>query len=90
MLDQKHADRRQFAYLVAAEPAAGPTLVLGELAAAATTRLRVVADDLIDPIVGRQFASRAQVSLLAARLALALPRLANNSLAFARASARRC
>jgi len=72
MLNQHHADRRQLAYLVTTEPATLTALVHRELAAATTARLRVVGDDLIDLILGRVFASRTQVSILGAGLALGI------------------
>jgi hypothetical protein len=59
---------------MAAEPATRPALILAELAAAATTRLREVRNDLIDLILGREPTARASMALLPARLALgALP-----------------
>jgi len=73
---------------MAPEPATGPALVLAELATAATARVRVVIDDLIDPVLRRELATRTAMALPPAlRLA---PSPANNSFAFARASARRC
>jgi hypothetical protein len=68
------------------EPATGPALILAELTTAATTRVRVVIDDLIDLVLARKLATRPAMPLLPTRLALG----ANNSFAFARASARRC
>jgi hypothetical protein len=85
MLDQNHADRRQFRDLVAAEPATRPTLVKRELAAAPATSIRVMIDDLIDLILRLQRSTRAATPRLPA---LRCPR--TSSLAFARASARRC
>lgn len=74
---------------MATEAATGPALILAERPAAATTRVRVVLDDLIDLVLGRELATRTAMAILPARLALcAIP--ANNSFAFARASARRC
>jgi hypothetical protein len=46
MLDRDHADRRQLADLVAAEPSLRSALLIGELATAPATRIRVVIDDL--------------------------------------------
>ena len=57
VLGHDHADRRQLRDLVATEPAPGSLLVSGELATAPTTRLRVVIDDLIDLILGRELAT---------------------------------
>ena len=74
---------------MATEPPPRPPLLGGELASAAAARIRVVIDDLIDLILGPQLATRTRVPGLTASLALlALPRI--SSLAFARASARRC
>jgi hypothetical protein len=70
MLHQQHADRRQLRHLVAPEPATRPALMLAELMAATTTRLREVRDDLIELILGRQPTARAPMALLPARLAL--------------------
>jgi len=49
-----------------------------------------VGDDLIDLILGRVFASRTQVSILGAGLALGIAPPSQQLLAFRRASARRC
>ena len=70
MLDQQHADRRQLSALMATEPATGPALILAELTAAATTRVRVVIDDLIDLVLRSELATRTAMPLLPARLAL--------------------
>jgi len=74
MLHRDHADRRQFADLVATEPPARPALPLIEPAPATAARLRVVIDDLIDPILGLEIATRTPVPGLPIRIAtLALP-----------------
>ena len=74
MLDDQHADRWQLSDLMATEPATWPALMLAELTAAATARVRVVIDDLIDPVLGSELATRTAMPLLPARLALgALP-----------------
>src|SRR5688572_25311305 len=70
MLDRQHADRRQLSDLMATEPATGPALILAELTAAATTRVRVVIDDLIDLVLRSELATRTAMPHLPARLAL--------------------
>jgi hypothetical protein len=70
MLDHDHADRRQLSDLMTTAPATAPALILAELTAAATTRVRIVIDDLIDLVLGREPATRAAMPLLPARLAL--------------------
>jgi hypothetical protein len=57
MLDRNHADRRQLADLVAAEPSLRSALLIGELATAPATRIRVVIDDL-DLILRLQLTTR--------------------------------
>src|SRR5215208_2221746 len=68
MLDDEHADRRQLADLTTTEPAARPTLILCELVPAAAASIRVVLDDLVDLVLGRQPATGAPMALLRARL----------------------
>jgi hypothetical protein len=69
VLDQQHADRRQLGDLVASEPAAWAPLILTDLVAAAPARRRVVRDDLIDLILGREPTACTAVTLLRSRLA---------------------
>src|SRR6516164_8846720 len=69
MLGPDHADRRQLTDLVATEPPAGATLVVGELATAPATRPRIVIDDLINLILRLQVAAHALVSWLPTYLA---------------------
>ena len=74
MLGPGHADRRQLAHLVAAEPPARPALLIIEPAPATATRIRIVIDDLIDLILRLQIATRTLMPGLPTRLApLALP-----------------
>ena len=70
MLDEKHADRRQLGDLMTTEAASGPPFIGGELVAAPPAHLRVVLDDLIDPILQSERATRTQMPLLPARRAL--------------------
>jgi hypothetical protein len=51
MLGPDHADRRQLGNLVATEPPARTALLSYELAAAPAARIRVVIDDLINPML---------------------------------------
>jgi hypothetical protein len=89
MLHEQHADRRQLGDLMAAEPATAPALINGELVPATTARVREVIDNLIDLVFGREPATGAAMPPCAPALRLA-PSPAKSSLAFARASARRC
>ena len=70
MLDQEHADRWQLGDLVATEPSSRPMLLLAEPAAAATTRIRIVIDDLIHLIGRLQPATGTAMAGLPTRLAL--------------------
>jgi len=89
MLNQDRADRRQVCDPMTAEPATGPPFIGGELAAAAPARVRVVLDDLIDPILRASARPAPRCPDWPPGLRSA-PSLANSSFAFARASARRC
>jgi hypothetical protein len=74
MLDREHADRRQLGDLMATEPPARPERVITEPTSAATTRLRVVIDDLIHLILRLQLATRTSMPGLPTSLTLlALP-----------------
>ena len=74
MLGQDHADRRQLAHLVAAEPPARTALPSSNRAPASATRLRIVIDDLIHLILRLEIATRTLMPGLPASLAtLALP-----------------
>src|SRR5204863_5690544 len=70
MLAPPHADRRQLRDLMATEPPSRPTLILTEPAAAPTTPVRVVIDDLIHLILRPQLATRTPMPRLTACLAL--------------------
>jgi hypothetical protein len=69
MLDHDHADRRQLGHLVATEASTRRALIDGELVAAAATDIGIVIDDFLDPVLGRQPATRAPVPRPAARRA---------------------
>jgi hypothetical protein len=74
MLGHDHADRRQLCDLVATEPPARPALPIIQPTSASATRIRIVINDLIDLILGLQFATRTRVPGLPTSLAtLALP-----------------
>jgi len=74
MLGHAHADRRQLAHLVAAEPAARTALLLIKPPPASATRVRVVIDDLIHLILRLQLATRTRVAgLPTLRSTLPLP-----------------
>jgi hypothetical protein len=67
VLGHDHADRRQLRDLVATEPAPRSLLVCGELTTAPATRLRVMIDDLIDLILGRELATSTPMPRLPTR-----------------------
>src|SRR3954465_8951153 len=69
MLGHDHADRWQLGDLVATELPARPTLPTIEPTPAATTRIRVVIDDLINLILGPQLTTRTPMPGLPARRA---------------------
>src|SRR5439155_338189 len=73
MLAHDHRDRRQLGLLAAPEAARGLALLGAEAMAAAAAGLRVVVDDLVDPLLRGKLAARAAVPRLPARLALTLP-----------------
>ena len=74
MLGQDHADRRQLAHLVAAEPPGRTALLIIKPAPASATRIRIVIDDLIHLVLRLEITTRTLVPRLPARLAtLALP-----------------
>ena len=74
---------------MATEPAARPSLPIIESASAVTAPLRIVIDDLVDLILGPQLTTGTPVPRLTASRRCSRSRRIN-SLAFARASARRC
>jgi hypothetical protein len=71
MLDHHHADRGQLGELMAAEPARGPALRERERTTASPTGVGIVIDDLINLVLRREPPTRAAMSRLPARLALA-------------------
>jgi hypothetical protein len=74
MLSHQHADRRQLGDLMATEPSPWLSLLGRELATAPATPRWIVIDDLVNLILGPEFATRTLVSGLPASLApLALP-----------------
>src|SRR5438128_511198 len=75
MLDHDHANRRQLRDLVAPEPPPRLALIVSELAAAPTTSIRIVIDDLIDLILRRQLPPRAAMPRLATSLTLSTQQL---------------
>jgi hypothetical protein len=83
VLGHDHAGRRQLGDLVAPEAMRGNPLPGGELVPASAAAVGIVIDDLIDLILRRELATRAAMSALPAALR-------SISLAFTRASARRC
>jgi hypothetical protein len=70
MLDPTHANRRQLADLVASKPPLRTPLLGTEPAAAPTTRLRIVIDDLIELILRPQLTARTLMPRLPTRLTL--------------------
>jgi hypothetical protein len=66
MLGPDHAHRRQLSDLMATEPSARPALLWSEPMPATATRIRVVIDDLIDLILGRELATHAPMPRLTA------------------------
>src|SRR6266511_5266064 len=69
MLAHDHPDRRQLSQLVATRTPTGCTLLLAELVPAARAALRVVIDDLIDLILGKQLAAGPPMAGLTTRAA---------------------
>ncbi|MGH2886794.1 MAG: hypothetical protein ACRDPA_29565, partial [Solirubrobacteraceae bacterium] len=69
MLGQDHADRRQLGDLAATKPTAGTALRMIEPTSASTTRIRVVIDDLINPILRAQLTTRTPMPALPTSLA---------------------
>ena len=69
LLRQDNADRRQLSDLMATERPTRPTRVITETLPAAIAHRRIVIDDLINPILRLEFATRATVTLLPAGLA---------------------
>jgi hypothetical protein len=74
MLAHDHADRRQLGHLVAIQPPVRTALLIIKPAPASATRLWIVIDDLIHPVLRRELATRTLVPGLPTRFAtLALP-----------------
>jgi hypothetical protein len=68
MLDERHADRRELSDLMATKPQFGLALIGSELMTATAARIRVVINDLVDLILGLQFATGTLMPGLAASL----------------------